>query len=49
MKMVGSNILARRQLEKMTNNQLIESAMKLQNDMINKWTELISDNMKEKN
>ena len=33
-----------RQLEKMTNDQLIEFAMKLQNKMINKQTELINDN-----
>ena len=44
MKMAGSNILTRRQLKKMTNEQLIEFAMKLQNNMINKQTELINDN-----
>ena len=44
MKMAGSNILTRRQLEKMTNDQLIEFAMKLQTNMINKETELINDN-----
>ena len=42
--MAGSNILNSRQLEKMTNDQLIEFAMKLQNKMINKQTELINDN-----
>ena len=44
MKMAGSNILTRKQLEKMTINQLIQFAMKLQNNMINKQTELINDN-----
>ena len=44
MKMAGSNILTKRQIEKMTNDQLIEFAMKLQNNMINKQTELINDN-----
>ena len=42
--MAGSNILTKRQIEKMTNDQLIEFAMKLQNNMINKQTELINDN-----
>ena len=42
--MAGSNILTRRQLEKITINQLIEFAMKLQANMINKQTELINDN-----
>ena len=42
--MAGSNILNSRQLEKMTHDQLIEFAMKLQNKMINKQTELINDN-----
>ena len=42
--MAGSNILTRRQLEKMTNDQLIELAMKLQTNMINKQTDLINDN-----
>ena len=46
MKMAGSNILTRRQLEKMTNDQLIEFAMKLQNNMINKQTELINNKKK---
>ena len=44
MKMVGNNILTRRQPKKMTNKQLIEFAMKLPNNMINKQTELINDN-----
>ena len=44
MKMAGRNILTRRQLEKMTNNQLTEFTMKLQNNMINKQIELIKDN-----
>ena len=44
MKMSGSIILTRKQLEKMTNDQLIEFALKLQNNMINKQTELINDN-----
>ena len=41
--MAGSNILTRKQFEKLTNDQLIESAMKLQNNMINKQTELTND------
>ena len=41
--MVGGNILTRKQLDKMTKNQLIEFFMKLQNNMINKQTELIND------
>ena len=44
MKMASSNILTRKQIEKMANDQLIESAMKLQNNMINKQTELINNN-----
>ena len=44
MEMAGSNILTKRQIEKMTNDQLIEFAMKLQNNMINKQTELINNN-----
>ena len=44
MKMAGSNILTRGQLEKMDNDQLIEFAIKLQTNMINKQTELINDN-----
>ena len=42
--MAGSNILTRKQLEKMTDDQLLEFAMKLQNNMINKQTNLINDN-----
>ena len=42
--MAGSNILTRKQLEKMTNDQLIELVMKLQNNMNSKQTELINDN-----
>ena len=42
MKMAGSNILTRKQLEKMTNDQWL--TMKLQNNMINKQPELINDN-----
>ena len=42
MKMAGSYILARRQLEKMTSDQWL--TMKLQNNMINKQAELINDN-----
>ena len=45
MKMAGSNILTRKQLKKMTNDQLVAFVMKLQNNMINKKTELINDNM----
>ena len=44
MKMSGSIILTRKLLEKMTNDQLIEFALKLQNNMINKQTELINNN-----
>ena len=40
MKMVGSNILTRKQLEKMSN----DFAMKLQDNLISKQTELINDN-----
>ena len=46
MKTAGSNIFIRRQLEKMTNDQLIQSAMKPQNNMITKQTELINDDKK---
>ena len=38
--MVGSNILTRKQLEKMSN----DFAMKLQDNLISKQTELINDN-----
>ena len=44
MKMSGSIILTRKLLEKMANDQLIEFALKLQNNMINKQTELINNN-----
>ena len=42
---MGSNILTRKQIRKITNNQLIEFAMKLENNMINKQTELINDKL----
>ena len=42
--MAGSNILTRKQLEKMTNEQLIDFAVKLQDNLISKQTELINDN-----
>ena len=44
MKMAGSNILTRKQLGKMTKDQLIEFALKLQNKMITKQTELMNGN-----
>ena len=45
MKTAGSNILTRKQLEKMTDDETAEwPAMKLQNNMINKQTDLINDN-----
>ena len=44
--MAGSNIWTRKQLKKMSNNQLIEFAMKLQNNVIKKQAELIN-NIKE--
>ena len=37
--MVGSNILTRKQLEKMTNEHLVDFAMKLQDNLISKQTE----------
>ena len=43
MKMAGSKLMTRRP-EKITNDQLIEFAMKLLNNMINKQTELINNN-----
>ena len=43
MNIVGSNILTRKQLEKMTNQQLIDFAMKMQDNLILKQTELIND------
>ena len=42
--MAGSNILTRKQLEKMTNEQLIDFAMKLQGNLISKQTKLTNDN-----
>ena len=44
MKTAVSNILPRKQLEKMANEQLIYFAMKLQDNLISKQTELINDN-----
>ena len=44
MKMAGSNILTRKQLEKMTIEHLIDFAMKLQDNLISKQTELINGN-----
>ena len=43
MKMAGSNILTSKQFEKLTNDQLIKCAMTMQNNMINKQTELTND------
>ena len=40
--MVGSNILTRKQLQKMTNEQLIDFAMKLQDNLMSKQTKLIN-------
>ena len=48
MKMVGSNIWTRKQLKKMSNNQLIEFAMKLQNNVIKKQAELTNMECTEK-
>ena len=42
--MAGTNILSRKQLEKITNEQLRKFAMKLQDNLISKQTELINDN-----
>ena len=42
--MVGSNILTTKQLEKMTNEKLIDFPKKLQDNLISKQTELINDN-----
>ena len=42
--MAGSNILTRKQLEKITNEQLIDFAVKLQDNLIAKQTELTNDN-----
>ena len=44
MKMAGGNILIRKKLEKMTNEQLIDFAIKLQDNLISKPIELINDN-----
>ena len=45
MKMVGSNILTRKQLENMTNNeQLIDFPIKLQDNLISKQTDNINYN-----
>ena len=44
MKMAGSNILTRKELKNMTNERLIDFAMKLQDNLISKQTELINDN-----
>ena len=41
--MAGSNILTRKQLEKIANKQLINFPMKLQDNLISKQTELIND------
>ena len=41
---MGSNILTRKQFEKMTNEQLVDFAMKLQDNLISKQAELINDN-----
>ena len=42
--MAGTSILSRKQLEKITNEQLRKFAMKLQDNLISKQTELINDN-----
>lgn len=42
--MAGSNILTRKKLEKLTNGQLIDFAMKPQGNLISKQTELTNDN-----
>ena len=42
--MAGSNILARKQLEKMFNNQLIDFAMKVQENLISKQNALSNEN-----
>ena len=44
MKMAGSNILTRKQLENMTSEQLIGFAMKLPDNLTSKQTELINGN-----
>ena len=42
--MAGSDILTRKQLEKMADEQLINFTMKLQDNLISNQTELINDN-----
>ena len=42
--MAGSNILTRKQLEKMCNNQLIDFAMKVQENLISKQNALSNEN-----
>ena len=42
--MAGSNILTRKQLEKMTNEKFKDFAMKLQSNLISKQTKFINDN-----
>ena len=42
--MACSNILTRKQLQKMTNKQIIDFAMKLKHNLITKQPELINDN-----
>ena len=42
--MACSNILTRKQLEKMTNKQITDFAMKLKHNLITKQPELINDN-----
>ena len=44
MKMAGSNILTRKELKNMTNERLIDFAMKLQDNLISKQMGLINDN-----
>ena len=44
MKMVVSNILTRKKLEKMTNEHIVDFAKKLQDNLISKQTEWINDN-----
>ena len=42
--MAGSHILTRKQLKEMTNEQFIDFAMKLQDNLISKQNESINDN-----
>ena len=42
--MAGSDILTRKQLEKIADEQLINFTMKLQDNLISNQTELINDN-----